>query len=183
MIKKVSNEELIEKFMLHVPQSVVGTSFPPSVIKATQNEIETLRTQLAKANERISQYESKQDKGADLLIKLAKSNASMASLELELAKANERVRELEKGNRACAIAIRELIARGDIEPLMVGNEALDKIVNKFAIEKKIEALTSLIEHEASTFRLHNGNKRSGVFSIDIKHEIEALKLRKEQNQC
>lgn len=141
-------------------------------IKKCFEEIETLRTQLAKANERISQYESKQDDEAGLLIKLAKTNASAVSLELELAKANERVRELEVEN--------SIIANSPDFTFDAVKDFFRQELNKFAIEKKIEALTSLIEHEASTFRLHNGNKRSAVFSIDIKHEIEALKLRKEQ---
>ncbi|PHS44297.1 MAG: hypothetical protein COB03_18705 [Alteromonas sp.] len=56
----------------------------------------------------------------------------------------ERVKELEHGNRACAVAIRDMVSRGDIKPLMVGNEALDEIVNKFAIDKKIEALEECV---------------------------------------
>lgn len=97
---------------------------------------------------------------------------TIADLRTQLAKANERVKELEHGNRACAIAIRELVERGDIEPLMVGNDALDKIVNKFAIEKKIEALKSFASYAKGD------DWEDACLQEAIKIEIE--QLRKEQ---
>ncbi|MEO9497693.1 MAG: hypothetical protein ABJG42_24680 [Vibrio splendidus] len=67
------------------------------------------------------------------------SSGEVEQLREQLAKANERVKELEKGNKSCAVAIREIIAKGDIGPLLVTGDELDEIVNKFAIEQKIEA--------------------------------------------
>ncbi len=100
---------------------------------------------------------------------LESAHRKIKHLTESLAKANELVKELEHGNRACAIAIRELIKRGDIKPLMVGNDALDKIVNKFAIEKKREGYyNSCIESGM------NGGQ------ADLLSDIYAEQLRKEQ---
>ena len=89
-----------------------------------------------------------------------------------LAKANERVAELEKGNKSCAVAIREIIAKGDIGPLLVTGPELDEIVNKFAIENKLEVLTELLDE----------NKNDG-FSDSVARQLCERKigqLRKEQ---
>jgi chromosome segregation ATPase len=125
--------------------------------KDTAQYVEIQRGELAKANEDYKElfcaFESCQD---------------------ELKKANKLVKELEHGNRACAIAIRELVERGDIEPLMVGNDALDKIVNKFAIEKKIEELDLIVELAHS--------RKGGISTIDIANRAHELskQLRTEQ---
>lgn len=120
---------------------------------------------------------------------LYKANLVLAK---QLAKANERVKELESQHQLFTKRIEPLLHMQEdgeyYERCHLAEEIYDDFVdsspevalNKFAIEKKIEALSSLLKHETSTFRLHNGNKRSGVFSIDIKHEIDALALRKEQ---
>lgn len=106
----------------------------------------------------------------------------VTELREQLAKANERVKELE----LIIVAITHADETGHVDDVgfvQGWSDVCDEtksLLNKFAIDNQIKALTSLIEHEASTFRLHNGNKRSGVFSIDIKHRIEALKLSKEK---
>jgi len=120
-------------------------------IEAHQETIADLRTQLAKANERISQYDSKQDKGTDLLIKLAKANARMASLELELAKANERVKELDQENKEFTMLIANLVRRADVKIDLLQNPTYEKAseqLNKFAIEKKIEALKEQLKRKS-----------------------------------
>lgn len=101
---------------------------------------------------------------------LESAHRKIKQLTESLAKANEIVKELGHGNRACAIAIRELVKRGDIKPLMVGNDALDKIVNKFAIEKKIEGIESSIAYAEG--------KAHFVDVSDLQDYIE--QLRKEQ---
>lgn len=172
-------------------------------VKKCFEKIESLRIQLSKANERISQYESKQDKGADLLIKLAKSNASMASLELELAKANERVRELEQnqlpienGENRYGLDVsyfRNVINRElnrslyNYKPdelarvLARISRTADKSVmfepefsKKFAIEKKIEGAYAVIS-------LLDETKDSKTILMANNYVRE--QLRKEQNQC
>lgn len=97
-----------------------------------------------------------------------------AQLTEELAKANERVKELEKGNKSCAVAIREIIAKGDIGPLLVTGPELDEIVNKFAIEKKIEALESTLRENSRPIAYPHGHNTDVVYSEDIKFDIEQL---------
>lgn len=114
---------------------------------------------------------------------LESAHRKIKQLTESLAKANERVKELEHGNRACAIAIRELVERGDIEPLMVGNDALDKIVNKFTIEKKIEALRKFepISNAVANHWCDKEQKGYLWLHAEILAEIEKLEqLRKEQ---
>lgn len=53
----MSDKELVEKFMFYMPTTVVGTSFSPIIIKSVQKEVRSLRTQLAKANERVALLE------------------------------------------------------------------------------------------------------------------------------
>lgn|GEM_PF-2050632 len=88
-----------------------------------------------------------------------------------LAKANERVEELEKSNRTCAVAIREIIAKGEIGSLLITGDKLDEIVNKFAIEQKIEALKELLTRKSH---------KSVHHLIEIVIDSYENQLRKEQ---
>lgn len=106
-------------------------------IEAHQETIADLRTQLAKANNCAAELEVRKEA---LEESLNGCTEKVLSLSGKLAKANERVGKLEKGNKSCAVAIREIIAKGDIGPLLVTGPELDEIVNKFAIEQQIKGL-------------------------------------------
>ena len=49
--------ELVDSFMEHHPISPVGTTIKPDQLKAVQKEVRSLRTQLAKANDRVKELE------------------------------------------------------------------------------------------------------------------------------
>lgn len=53
----MSDKELVEKFMFYMPTTVSVTSFSPAIVKSVQKEVRNLRTQLAKANERVRELE------------------------------------------------------------------------------------------------------------------------------
>lgn len=53
--------ELVDGFMEHHPISPVGTTIKPNQLKAVQKEVRSLRTQLAKANERVAELEKFQE--------------------------------------------------------------------------------------------------------------------------
>lgn len=129
--------DLLDSFMEHCPVSPVGTTIKPDQLKAVQKEVRSLRTQLAKAN--------------------------------------ERVKELEKSNKSCAVAIRQLIAKGEIGPLLITGDELDEIVNKFAIETSAKALQSLLNKKCPVSSYVIRDKESREI---IAEELE--QLRKEQ---
>jgi len=91
--------KLLDSFMEHRPVSPVGTTIKPDQLKAVQEEIKTLRTQLAKASEETLKLEQRLKSTEELLI----------SSNDDLAKANERVAKLEcentNGNAAAELLI------------------------------------------------------------------------------
>lgn len=106
---------------------------------------------------------------------------TIADLRTQLAKANERVEELEKGNKSCAVAIREIIAKGEIGPLLVTGPELDEIVNKFAIEKKLKALNDLLEEiQCSVVVPKRYEQFQEPYLEGIKHCIQFIECQQEQ---
>lgn len=131
-----------------------------------EKELKKLQEKLAKANEDykaiFSAFESYQD---------------------ELKKANERVAELEKSNKSCAVAISCLIAKGEVGPLLITGDELDEIVNKFAIEKKIEMLREAREpfyQKKADLALIYGIGGSECKKIAAWFDSKIEQLRKEQ---
>ncbi len=110
-------------------------------------------------------------------ISLPEIHRANQKLHEQLAKANERVKELEKGNKSCAVAIREIIAKGDIGPLLVTGPELDEIVSKFAIETRAKALQSLLNKKCPVSGYVIRDKESREI---IAEELEQLRTEQAQ---
>ena len=122
----------------------------------------------------------------DVEIEIKKCIEEIESLRAQLAKANERVRELELKIEAVTQEARIQACELDTQKGIVQSvqdkfnlrvydfnvsKALDIALNKFAIEKKIEALQWVVRN-ISVY---------GTSHSDIYEKIE--QLRKEQDQC
>ena len=92
------------------------------------NEIESLRTQLAKANEQLQSVCNHN----------ATQQPEITRLRAELAKANERVKELTKEN----LSIVNSVNKYSFDDAKVD---FSVELNKFAIEKKIEAINAVLD--------------------------------------
>lgn len=111
--------EYVDRFMLHVPTTVLGSSFTPKTIKAVQSEVDNLRTQLANANERVAELESQ--------LQLTALTTHEASFESEYGK-----------KRLNKFAIEQKIEALDSLCLNPNNESEDRIVA--IIDERIEQL-------------------------------------------
>jgi len=96
---------------------------------------QTAHEENVKLSKRVKELESHN-------VKLESYNVKLANESHEY---QQRVRELECGNRYVAVAIREIVARGDIKPLMAERNAIDEIANKFALEQKIGGVSEFVE--------------------------------------
>lgn len=106
--------ELVDSFMEHHPISPVGTTIKPDQLKAVQKEVRSLRTQLAKTNERVKELESQHQ----LLTKRIEPLLHM--------------QEDGEYYERCHLA-------EDIYEAFIEGSSVDAL-NKFAIEKKIEGV-------------------------------------------
>lgn len=92
--------KLLDSFMEHRPVSPVGTTIKPDQLKAVQEEIKTLRTQLAKATNEAGQHKITAEYSSRHLSQceaaLSSEQDKREEVEQRLAKANERVKELEQ---------------------------------------------------------------------------------------
>ena len=102
-----------------------------------------------------------------------------------LTKANERVKELEQVNLELAANVEacceltEMDMGAAIESLFeIDNTESKALLNKFAIEKKIEALEGTLRENSRPIAYPHGHNTDVVYSEDIKFDVE--QLRKEQ---
>tara|TARA_R110002049_G_scaffold255016_3_gene430536 strand:+ start:5339 stop:5776 length:438 start_codon:yes stop_codon:yes gene_type:complete len=83
-------------------------------------------------------------------------------------------KDLEKSNAACAVAINEMISRGEVKSLLKGNSEIDDIVNNYALEQQEKGIEWLIENETTICRIQ-GAKRSVVFCVDAGARVSQLR--------
>lgn len=121
---------------LHRKQGAVALA---DLFGNARKEIEQLREQLAKDNECNENHE---EKTADLLIQLAKSNANLATKEDELANANERIEELEKEKNKY---FESLCMHAQRIPENEWSHKKDAkaLLKKFAIESQAKAINAI----------------------------------------
>ena len=133
----MTNEDLVEKFMLHVPTTVLGSSFPPKAIKAVQKEVDSLRTQLAKANERVRELEQNQlpiENGENRYGLDVSYFRNVINRELNRPLDNYKPDELAR--------VLARLSRTADKSVMFEPE----FSNKFAIEKKCEGIDDFMSH-------------------------------------
>lgn len=140
-------------------------------------EIESLRTQLARANEIISALSLETDNAITL-------QAERNQLKRDLAKANERVRELEAHNALLMQASWEM-KEGKPDAFYKIKDARNTepsdALNKFAIEQQVEVLYSAIgDLEEIKTSLEEGIVRNSLVSAIGYLKSKAEQLRKEQ---
>lgn len=134
--------DLVDGFMEHHPISPLGSSIKPAQLKAVQQEITSLREQLAKANERVRDLESK--------LEAVTQEARIQACELDTQKGIVQSVQDKFNLRVYDFNI---------------SKALDIALNKFAIEKKVEALdwlrsnTSTDMHMAIAMNLYEEQLR------------------------
>ena len=128
----------------------------------------------------------------DLQEQLAKANERVKELKKELVNRHNHIQELRQDSGEYAILIANLVRRADVKTDLLQNPTFEKAseqLNKFAIEKKIEALDDIRCHwlaKGSEIPLGLECRSKGsscynwamYYAQELAHEIE--QLRKEQ---
>lgn len=107
------------------------------------------------------------------------------SLRTQLAKANERLEESEQVRTEYSFLIADLVRRADVKNDLYKNPTYKKAIdqlNKFAIEKKIEAIENFVlPYKQGVTKEY---VKGGYGSLVLKAaQAEIEQLRKEQDKC
>jgi len=117
-------------------------------------------------------------------VRMSEINALVSMIKSQgeqLSKANERVKELDQENKEFTMLIANLVRRDDVKTDLLQNPTFEKAsvqLNKFAIEKKIEALENTLRENSRPIAYPHGHNTDVIYSEDIEFDIE--QLRKEQ---
>jgi len=117
-------------------------------------------------------------------VRMSEINALVSMIKSQgeqLSKANERVKEFDQENKEFTMLIANLVRRDDVKTDLLQNPTFEKAsvqLNKFAIEKKIEALENTLRENSRPIAYPHGHNTDVIYSEDIEFDIE--QLRKEQ---
>ena len=162
--------ELVDSFMEHHPISPVGTTIKPDQLKAVQKEVRSLRTQLAKANERVKELEQNKlpiENGENRYGLDVSYFRNVINRELNRSLDNYKPDELAR--------VLARISRTADKSVMFEPE----FSNKFAIEKKAEGVKGFVE----SFKFLDDAHCVNIIEVRdaASHYIEE-QLRKEQEK-
>ncbi|MEC9061514.1 MAG: hypothetical protein VYC55_07895 [Pseudomonadota bacterium] len=150
-----------------------GANALGNLFKNASDEIESLRTQLAKANEREDYYMKLIT--SDIGYEHAKDLEKVILEEIENRDNREEWLDKLSGEIARYFGVDIGEHSSAKNPWVEAFEAIpEDTLNKFAIEKKIEALESTLRENSRSIAYPHGHNTDVVYYEDIKFDIEQL---------